>query len=121
MAVTTRTLKNVRIILLLTAAISSSCLAGGNHWTPQPKFSVDNSNYIETLIFISGIAYALQHSDMELKKRGLENFYCVESSEQINSKQVIELLNNKISGDATADTTIQKKTKQLYTRFPCSN
>jgi hypothetical protein len=87
-------------------------------WTPQPKFRIENGSYTETLIFVSGIAYALTASNSELKDSGAKNFFCAENK-QIGSKLLIDILNTKYTGSITSEQAIETIVQGLKKRFPC--
>ena len=54
--------------------LGSSVLAEQNKvWTPQVKFKLEDSNYKETLNWISGYSYALT----EVAKSSSSNLYCL--------------------------------------------
>jgi hypothetical protein len=44
-------------ILPLLAMFYSATVIANDTWTLMPAFSVDGSNYLETLSFVSGVAY----------------------------------------------------------------
>jgi len=92
-------------------------LAVADIWTPDPKFSVENSNYTETLTFISGISYALNYSNKKLASEGKINFYCMKTD--IDSKIIIDLLNKELNGDYSSEKIIETIIRQLSTNFPC--
>ena len=89
-------------------------------WTPRPTFSVEGSNYIETLTFISGISYGLAASKKELTLAGLGNFYCYPEESDVDSKVLFDLLNKRLSGDHTSEEIINTVTSQLNEKYPCN-
>lgn len=87
-------------------------------WTPQPKFRIEDRSYGETLIFVSGISYALTASNLELKQAKSGNFFCTKDS-RIGSKLLIDILNSKHTGSITSEQAIETIVQELKKRFPC--
>jgi len=104
-------------VLLNTLAIGS--VSADGDWQPQPNFSIEGSNYIETLTFISGIAYALEYSNKELLSKRKANFFCVQENQMIGSRLLIELLNEKLEGDYTSEHVVETLVSQLRDTYPC--
>jgi hypothetical protein len=88
-------------------------------WTPQPKFRIENRSYIETLIFVSGISYALTASNLELQQAGQKNFYCLKGSDSIGSKLLFDILNDKHDGNISSEQAIETIVQGLKKRYPC--
>jgi hypothetical protein len=110
------------LILLFLIALTvrvSIVDANAEHWTPQPKFRIENGSYTETLIFVSGIAYTLTTSNLELKHAGRRNFFCAEDK-QIGSKLLIDILNAKHTGSITSEQAIETVVQGLKKSFPCN-
>ena len=110
-------MKMLKLLLLLICLFPS--LLSSDVWKPNPKFSVESSDYIETLTFISGIAYALTYSDKKLKAEAKDNFYCLPDGQIPDSKLLIDLLNEKLSGDQTSEIVIALVIDQLSKEYPC--
>lgn len=64
----------MRIVILSIFLSFLSAAAAGGDWRPDPKFSIEGSTYIETLTFISGVAYGLTYAAEELKRQGKNKF-----------------------------------------------
>lgn len=110
-------MKTLKLTLLLIYLFP--LLVSGDVWRPNPKFSVEGSNYVETLTFISGIAYALTYSGSKLKAEGKQNFYCLPDEQIPDSKLLIDLLNEKLSGDQTSEIVITLVIHELSKKYPC--
>lgn len=87
-------------------------------WTPKPQFNIEDSSYIETLTFVSGMSYALTESNNELQKQNKANFMC-NSPSAIGSKIIIEILNSKYKGSITSEQAVSGVVLGLKERFPC--
>jgi len=112
----------VRCALTLSLIMLPACISladSSSSWTPQPKFRIENRSYTETLIFVSGIAYALAASNLELKHSGAKNFFCAENR-QIGSKLLIDILNAKHTGSITSEQAIETIVQGLRKKFPCN-
>ena len=103
------------ILVILLMAVSS---ASAEEWSPNPKFNIEGSNYTETLIFISGITYALTESNNELMKQNKSTFACNLPNE-IGSKLVIKILNGKHKGVITSEQAIFSVVQGLKEMYPC--
>jgi hypothetical protein len=90
-------------------------------WTPEPKFSIENSSYTETLIFISGVSYALTSANAELKRSAKQNFFCLKDTDTVGSKLLIDIINKKHSGSITSEQAIETIIQGLKKRYPCKN
>jgi len=107
------------LLSLLPLTMCISLADSNSRWTPQPKFRIDNGSYTETLIFVSGISYALTASNSELKHTGVKNFFCAHDN-QIGSKLLIDILNAKHTGNITSEQAIETIVQGLKRRFPCN-
>ena len=88
-------------------------------WVPQPKFLIEGGDYGQTLIFISGMAYAFTASNDALKNQTKPNFFCAPGSSVIGSKLLIEILNSKLSGRVSSEAAVATATNGLLELFPC--
>lgn len=91
----------------------------GESWTPRPKFTIDGGGYEETLIFVSGISYGLTYSDVEIKSRGMDNFYCHSEAKGVSSKLLFEILNAKLAGNHSSEEVLEVVIAGLKEKFPC--
>lgn len=104
-------------LLILLYPISGSC----EDWTPRPKFSVDGGGYLETIIFMSGISYALTYSNEQLKSKGLENFYCYNGEGIGPTKVLDDIVNSKLAGNHSSEEVLEVLMEGLKEKFPCEN
>jgi hypothetical protein len=113
--------RRVLLVLSLTVLQAYVALADSRSesWTPQPKFRVGNSSYAETLIFVSGAAYALSASNSELNRAGRHDFFCAKDR-RIGSKLLIDILNEQHTGNITSEQAIETIVQGLKKRFPCN-
>ena len=87
-------------------------------WSPNPKFNIEGSSYTETLIFVSGLTYALTETNNELIRQKKSNFACNLPS-SIGSKLLINILNRKHNGEITSEQAISSVMQGLKEMFPC--
>ena len=113
-------MKQTAIIFILSLVYSLSLRAGGI-WSPKPNFTIEGSDYIETLTFIAGMSYALDYSNQKLIAIGSKNFYCLNNNELVTSKLILELLNEELQGDHTSEEVTATLIEQLEVQFPCAN
>lgn len=110
-------------LILLSLMTLPACVASAESrseaWTPQPKFQIENTSYMETLIFVSGVAYAFTASNSELKQAGKQDFFCMKDS-HIGSQLLIDILNDRHTGNITSEQAIETIVQGLKNRFPCN-
>ena len=107
-------MKHIFILLLLV--FSRSLFA--EVWMPAPKFNIEGANNEMTLTFISGVAYALTRSSVELINQGKVNFVC-NAPTTIGSKLLIDILNQKHDSSITSEQAINTIVIGLKERYPC--
>lgn len=117
-------MKKINIVIFtafIWSAFTVSSLADSKSgvWTPNPKFRIENRSYTETLIFISGVSYALSSTNAELKELGKRNFFCVPESSSVSSKLLIDILNEKHAGSISSEQAIEIIIDGLKARYPC--
>jgi hypothetical protein len=88
-------------------------------WRPQLVFSVEDSGYEKTLIFVSGLSYALTYSAQHLAEAGGTNFYCLPPGRIPDSKLIVDLLNSQLSGPQCAEVVTSTAFVALREEFPC--
>ena len=109
------------VLIGLSVALSFPSLAcADGTWVPKPDFSVKESNYLETLTFVSGLAYAFSYSDKALRAARKENFFCIDEDQVIDSKLTIDLLNEELDGDYSSEVVTEALVRKLKNRFPCN-
>ena len=97
-----------------------SCIAAepcDDCWTPSFNFELEDRNFVETMTFISGHSYALSNSSQFLSKQSKANFFYKEGS--VGSKELIEILNKKLSGSVTAEQISVTILIGLIEKYPC--
>ncbi len=111
--------KSALLAVVLSLGLFGIGEANQESWVPQPNFRIEQSDYRQTLIFISGMAYALTGNNAALKNQNKSNFYCVPGSAVIGSKLLIEILNAKYSGRVSSEAAVAAVMEGLLERFPC--
>lgn len=112
---------SITLMLSLTALLIGAAFAKSNSeaWTPNPHFRIEQRSFKETLIFIAGVSYALTSSNSELKQLGKQNFFCLKDSDNVGSKLLIDILNEKHTGSITSEQAIETIVQGLKKRYPC--
>ena len=113
-------MKTLAAVTLLSLMISpfGAGLAGGG-FVLKPNFTIEGGSYRETLVFISGLAYAISQYERDLAGQHLESSYCLKG-EPVTSKLLVDLLNETLSGTVTPELATDSLFQQLSRRFPCS-
>jgi hypothetical protein len=88
-----------------------------DRWTPRLEFTVEDSDYERSLIFISGLSYGLVYSAEYLAKG--RNFYCLPSGRVADSKLIVELLNRRLTGSQSAEVVTSTTLAALRDEYPC--
>jgi hypothetical protein len=87
---------------------------GNEFWTPEVEFSLENSDYIETLLWVSGNSYAYSSIVKEMSQ---SKIFCVES---VGSKVILDILNSKFSNTKITSEQASAEIKSgLVRKFPC--
>jgi hypothetical protein len=112
---------SITLMLSLTALLIGVAVAQSTPeaWTPNPHFQIEQRSYMETLIFIAGVSYALTSSNSELKQLGKQNFFCLKDSGNVSSHLLIDILNGKHTGSITSEQAIETIVEGLKKRYPC--
>lgn len=82
-------------------------------------FSVEGSNDLETLTFISGMAYGLTYAERIMREKGKSNFYCLPSNQIPDSKLLLDIANESLAGDHSAEAVTVTIMEGLVKNFPC--
>ena len=93
----------------------------GGPWNPKLQFSIEGGRYDETLLFVSGVAYALAYSARELDARREPNFFCLPPGRILDAKLLVDLLNPRLAGPQTADALVNTATAELSQEYPCKD
>ncbi len=117
--------REMRLILafvfLASVAMTTLAATKGEVWTPEVKFNLEGSSYIETLVWISGFSYALTDSSKAIKAQGKSGVYCAPPNGYIGSKELLEILNSQFEGKRiTSEVASAALLVGVRRRFPCS-
>jgi hypothetical protein len=107
-------------VFLASAATTTLAATKGEVWSPEVKFSLESSNHIETLVWISGFSYALPYTSRVTREQGKSGIYCAPSSGHIGSKELLEILNGQFEGKRiTSEMASTALLIGVRRRFPC--
>lgn len=112
-----KTLAAGTLLLLMISPFGAGFAGGG--FVLKPNFTIEGGNYRETLVFISGLAYAINRYEHALAGQHLEPSHCLKQ-EPVTSKLLVDLLNETLSGTVTPELVTDSLFQQLSRRFPCS-
>ena len=100
--------------LITLLAILAFSIQAEESWVPEMKFELETRNHIETLIWVSGISYALS----ALQEQN-QSIFCG-APESISSKQLLGYLNNAHDQKRiTAEQAIETIFSKLNAASPC--
>jgi len=102
------------------AAFTTSAAAATDVWTPHASFQLEDSNLKETMIWVSGVSYALTAYYRRVTARGRPTVFCTPDGE-IQSPELFDILNQRYPGKRiTSEQAIAAIMQGLRTRHPCS-
>jgi hypothetical protein len=110
-----RTLTLVVVLLLCSASFSEEC--GEGCYTIKLNFDIEGIGYERSAIFLSGYSYGLALNEQALRKQGKVNFFCKDGD--VDHKELLEMLNAKLSGVVTADIVAATAAEELTEKYPC--
>ena len=108
------------LVFALALPCALSVARAGEVWTPEVKFKLESSSYTETLLWVSGFSYALSETAKASKNAGVRGLYCTPSNGYIGSREILEILNGRFSGQAiTSEMAATAIVAEVRTRFTC--
>lgn len=81
----------------LLSCVSFSAESTGT-WTPKISFQLEDGDSTQTLIWVSGWAYAITEAGRSNVKKGRVGGVCLEPSQAVDSRFLIDTLNAKFTG-----------------------
>ena len=94
--------------------------ASGEAWKPEAQFYLGDLTLRQSMLWISGISYAVSavgRGDVYVK---YERPFCTPENRSIESKILFEILNEKYQGATiTAEQATAEIMKNLPEKFPC--
>jgi len=92
---------------------------GNEVWTPEVKFKLETGSNKDTLLWVSGFAYALTETAKEAKKLS-RGTYCLPPAGSIGSKELLDILNASFAGQTiSSETAASALLVGVKQRFPC--
>jgi hypothetical protein len=109
------------VMALIIASLLSPCACVGNTgdgFVLEPNFTIEDGGYRETVIFVSGLSYAISRFERDHAGRHVKPSYCMQGK-PITSKLVIDLLNETLDGSVSSEMATELLFIQLSNHFPC--
>ena len=113
---TMRIITLLLLVVLSSTSFSSEC--GEGCYTIELNFDIEGHGYEKSAVFISGYSYGLALNASELENQGKANYFCKEGS--VDHKEILDLLNAKLSGIVSADLVAETATRVLKEKYPCN-
>jgi len=85
------------LLSLLLGCVSLSAESTGT-WTPKISFQLEDGDSTQTLIWVSGWAYAITEAGRSNVKKGRTAEVCLEPGQVVDSRFLIDTLNAKFTG-----------------------
>ena len=110
----------ITVALIIASIFSPSVCVGnsGDGFVLEPNFTIEDSGYRETVVFVSGLAYAINRFERDHVGKYVKPGYCMQG-EPITSKLVIDLLNEMLDGSVSSEMATELLFIQLSRHFPC--
>jgi hypothetical protein len=110
--------------ILLTAACSASSseieLAPDGSWTPVVEFKLDDSDFLQTMHWISGWSYALSTVATAQSQGPGPRLFCPTDRNTVESRVMLNILNSKFKGQRiTSEQATAALWKGLREKYPC--
>ena len=87
------------ILVLLGCLVTSIALADKpSTWTPRVDIHLEESDYTQTLIWVSGWSYALTEVGRSNSRDGIEGSVCLPQNGFVESRVLLEGLNSRFKG-----------------------
>ncbi|MBL4898707.1 MAG: hypothetical protein JKX76_03550 [Colwellia sp.] len=106
--------------ILIVVLFIIPCRVFADSWTPVVEFQFEDSNYKETLIWVSGVSYAISKNQQELALIDVTNYLCG-APKLISSRQLLGYLN---AAHMKKKITSEKAINTIYTalkaEYPCT-
>ena len=107
-------MKYIASIFLLLVCVGTKATGENDTWTPEVNFSLEDSDYIETLLWVSGNSYAYSSLVKEMSELKV---FCAES---VGSKVLLEILNSKFANTKISSEQASEEIKSgLVRKYPC--
>ena len=110
--------------LLLSLMLSTSALAiepdKDGSWVPVVEFSLEDSDFSQTMHWISGWSYALSALIQDQTQHGGERFFCPPSRGYVESRVILTILNSKFKGQrVTSEQASAEIWQRLKAHYAC--
>jgi len=109
----------VFLLLCVPAQAESEKTTCLDCWSPNLLFDIEDGGIEQTMVFISGYGYGLNSSNKVLIAEGRENYFC-NGGKVIDSQELVEILNENLNGQVTAEQVSSVITFGLMKKYPCN-
>lgn len=94
-------------------------VANKDTWTSQASFTIEKANLEQTMLWVSGVSYALSMYSEQLALEGKTRLFCAPGN-FVTSKVLFDILNTKhAKQNITSEEAIGSIVRNLRERFPC--
>jgi hypothetical protein len=108
------------LIALLFSISMNTAMATSDVWIPEARFNLEDLTLPQSMLWISGISYAVSAVGRGDIDRKFERPFCSPENGYIGSKELFEILNEKYAGvTITAEEATAEIMNELPKRFPC--
>lgn len=109
-------MKNAVAVFLSIFLFSSKCYA---EWKPDLDFSIEGSDYVDTLTFVSGFSYALSYFlAYSSSISGESPLFCIDPR-SVTSELLVGLANEGLSGSVSSEEFSIYVVEALALKYSC--
>jgi hypothetical protein len=113
----------MKIVLMLLGSLAASIALAdkSSTWTPRIDFYLEDSDYTQTLVWVSGWSYALTEVGRSNFREGVKGSVCLPQGRFVESRVLVEALNSRFKGKRiTSDQASPVLLAAASTTYPCS-
>src|SRR5690606_3772754 len=110
-------MKVLNSIIIIVGFLPAFAIACEECWVPKLNFDIEGNGFSGSMIFISGHSYSLTATNEILKRQNKKNFFCKKNG--VGSKELVEILNDRLSGVVTAEEVTMTISEGLIKKYPC--
>jgi hypothetical protein len=113
-------LPSVVLSLLLSSSLCAIEPRKEGSWVPVVEFELDDSDFEQTLAWVSGWSYALTAVAAEQASRGQERWFCPTDRGFVESRVMLTILNDQFKGRrVTANQAAAALWQGIRKAYPC--
>jgi hypothetical protein len=113
----------MKIVLMFLGSLATSFALADkpSTWTPRIDFHLEESDYTQTLVWVSGWSYALTEVGRSNSREGIRGGVCLPQNRLVESRVLLEALNSRFKGQRiTSEQASPVLLAVAKATYPCS-